>query len=610
MAPSGSNRWYHDFFGRAPVAEVTEGRAEQEVEYLLSVLAELPPGARVLDLASGGGSRAVGLARAGFEVVALDLSRRALESARELADEARVAVDWRRVDPLTDAGWPTKPVDAVVCMTAVGWGSDADQRRLLRRLRRLLAPGGLLVVERTPSWLAATEWEYDPVAGRARGSLGGVPFDVRLYPTTELCALVRTAGFAVERVDAGLVPGRALADESDGAAIVARAVPTPPRALAVASWRTQAGPRLDLRYAPDEAELLEPLPAKIWSSLVLGTRDGGASVVGGYGVDDPYGGERGAVVVGGYFGIPVRPRQVTFGSGVTSFLHGLAALADGGPVLASELVHGDLEAWAGAQGSEARLVPEAGGLAAFLDELDREPAALVHLDRPTFTGRLLALDELEELTQAAACVGAPVVVDESAAPYLGPSGSGATIVPRTENLVVLRGFTKAYSLGGLRAAFAVASAGIAARVREVVPPLQVGELALHAALRLLAAGDVFGRLRERVRAVKPRVVALLEDAGLEVFAGEPFFPWVAVADPGGAATRLLDRCGVRALAPAPPPGATAEGIQVLRLTIPLAQARLELLEELLRDGAADAAGRTREPKADGAGPSDLLRFAT
>src|SRR3954469_19717189 len=55
------------------------------VEAFADVVAQLPPGARVLDCAAGTGQLAVGLARRGFEVVASDASPAMIERTRALA---------------------------------------------------------------------------------------------------------------------------------------------------------------------------------------------------------------------------------------------------------------------------------------------------------------------------------------------------------------------------------------------------------------------------------------------------------------------------------------------------------------------------------------------
>jgi histidinol-phosphate/aromatic aminotransferase/cobyric acid decarboxylase-like protein len=421
---------------------------------------------------------------------------------------------------------------------------EPEQRRLLRRLRLRLAGGGELVIGHAPG--AADE--------------------------ERIAALARRSGFAVERA---------------GGELLAHPLPMPPQALAVASWGTPPGVRLDLRYANDEAPLLDPDPAAIWERVVTVAGHGGAAVAAGYPTDDPYGGERGAGAVARFFGVPLAAEQVTFAAGVTSLLHDLAGLADGGPVAAPELTHPDLAAWAVAQGCAVRLLGGAATRERLLTFLEEERPALLYFDRPDFLGRFLPLPELAEVVREAARAGATVLVDESPAPYLGPAESAARLVNETGNLAVLRGFTKAYSLGGMRAAFAVASAALAPQVRELVAPMQASELSLLAALALLEAGDVFSRLRDRVRAAKPAAVRLLRGAGLEVLDTREPLPWVGVADPGGAASALLESRGIRALRPAPPPVYPAPRLDALRLTLPLSDSRIALFRRLLAGTALE-----------------------
>ena len=461
---------------------------------------------------------------------------------------------------------PGAPVaDAAVC---AGWrwrGSEPAHRRFLAGIRRRLRPGGVLIVDQA----AATGEEaarFSALTGR-----GGT---VRFYCPTELSGLVRTAGFTVEHLE--------LTSASDppappGALIVARALPAPPDSLAVTAWGAIAdGTRLDLRYADDETELLDPPPAKVWAHLAA-TAD---QVAGHYPVDDPFGGRRGAPLVSRFFGRPVAPAQLYFGAGVTSLLRDLAGLADGGPILAPAHTHPDLQAWAAFGGADIRIAAGPGTAAALAAEIRRVRPALVHLDRPAFDGSILGTGDMLQLAGAATEVGATVVVDESAAAYLGPAGSLATVAGAVGNLIVLRGFTKAYSWGGLRAGFAVCSPVIAVRVRELVTPMLIGELALQAALRVLAAGDPLAALRQRLRSVKPPFVDRLAAAGFAVTPGHPDIPWVVIADPDGAAERALAERGIRGLLPAPAPVPAPPATAPLHLTVPMSARRIDLFETL------------------------------
>jgi histidinol-phosphate/aromatic aminotransferase/cobyric acid decarboxylase-like protein len=191
------------------------------------------------------------------------------------------------------------------------------------------------------------------------------------------------------------------------------------------------------------------------------------------------------------------------------------------------------------------------------------------------------MDEIEVIAKAASRVGAVLLIDESAAQYLGPRSSSACIVHRLDNLVVVRGFTKAYSLCGLRAGCAIASTGLAERVRELVAPLQVSEITFHAVSKMLAAGDIFGDLRARIRKAKSEFIRRLEASGLVVIGGHEILPWVMVRNVDGETSRLLEERGIIPLHPATPPIHPRRQLELLRLTVPLSERRMRLFNELM-----------------------------
>jgi histidinol-phosphate/aromatic aminotransferase/cobyric acid decarboxylase-like protein/protein-L-isoaspartate O-methyltransferase len=563
-----------------------------EVSYLCRVLPI--QGRRVVDLGCGAGDRAIALAKAGFGVIGVDVCETAIEEARRRAARYGITIEWLVLDPSDGDKWPFNAVDAIVWMQVLGSGPDFFPLRILRKIRRHLAENGMLILEQSPYRLnqnysaeayekrefsCTFESQYRPTTEPTRSGGGtSSSYDFRQFSPAELVSLVRAAGFVIEKVDSDLSQGNVATAESARTEVVARRLPSPPASLAVAEWGRQSTSQLDLRYASDEAELLDPTSAEVWQQVIRSTAHLGSELVGNYPVYDPFGAERGMEVVAEHFGCVLSPSQVTFGAGVTGFLQYLSDLADGGPIAAPGLVHGDLEAWAVNRGIEVRLVPD--DVASLRAALETREFAMLHLDRPTFTGQFLALDELEGLIGFASRSGTFVLIDESAAPYPGPAHSAVPLVNRVNNLVVLRGFTKAYSWGGLRAGFAVASSELAPRIRELVPPLQIGELALHAVLRLLRAGDVFSRLRAHIHMVKPRVTRLLSSCGFKVIEGHPSFPWVAIANEEGGAERHFAQCGIRCLRPAPSP-IMAGPPQVVRITIPLSNERITLFNDLL-----------------------------
>ena len=100
------------------------------------VLADLPPGARVLDCACGTGTLAVGLALRGFDVSASDASAEMVARTRALAGStARIEV--RRPWEDLDGG----PYDAVFCV-GNSITHARDRRAALAAMRGVLRDGG------------------------------------------------------------------------------------------------------------------------------------------------------------------------------------------------------------------------------------------------------------------------------------------------------------------------------------------------------------------------------------------------------------------------------------------------------------------------------------
>ncbi len=121
-----------------------------------------------------------------------------------------------------------------------------------------------------------------------------------------------------------------------------------------------------------------------------------------------------------------------------------------------------------------------------------------------------------------------VVVDEAYAEFVGrpDAADGLALLAQHRNLVVLRTFSKAYGLAGLRVGYAVASASIAAAIRKAQTPFGVTAIAERAALASLATQ---AQMRTRVGVItseRARVIEALTAMGLSVTPSEANFVWL------------------------------------------------------------------------------------
>lgn len=173
------------------------------------------------------------------------------------------------------------------------------------------------------------------------------------------------------------------------------------------------------------------------------------------------------------------------------------------------------------------------------------------------TGCVVTADGLDQFL-AAVPSDLLVLLDEAYVEFVRDvrAVDGARLIGRYPNLVLLRTFSKAWGLAGLRLGYAIGPAAILDAARAAAIPLSVtapalaaGEAALDAEPQLAARVDT---LVERRMAV----LAGLAAVGLAVPVSEGNFVWLPLGDATDAAADLLHEAGISARAFPP------EGIRV------------------------------------------------
>jgi len=176
----------------AHAAAYRDGSAELSEESLTQVaeVAELlGPGARVLEIGSGGGRDALALERAGLSVRRTDVTPAFVDLMREAGHDADL------LDPLTDdlrdPRRPGRPYDGVWASASLLHVDRSDLPTVLRRLAEATRERGVLAL-----WLK----EGDGDGWSTHGSVGA-PRRFVYWREDDLRAVLEAAGWAVTRVD-------------------------------------------------------------------------------------------------------------------------------------------------------------------------------------------------------------------------------------------------------------------------------------------------------------------------------------------------------------------------------------------------------------------------
>lgn len=225
MSPAESwDAFFSEFYLRAYAHQEAEDQAEGQA-LAAARLAGTPDGGDVLDAPCGFGRHSIPLARAGYRVTGADRSAPLIEEARRRSQGERwpkwAVADYREL-PMGD-----ESVDLVINLfSSLGYLGDEQDTRALAEFRRVLRPGGRLVIETMHRDALISGWNeqdwhlvgegkllleqrtFDPAGGVVQMTQTLVPsngaresrtLSLRVYTATELLAMLDRAGFSEAR---------------------------------------------------------------------------------------------------------------------------------------------------------------------------------------------------------------------------------------------------------------------------------------------------------------------------------------------------------------------------------------------------------------------------
>ena len=196
------------------------------------------------------------------------------------------------------------------------------------------------------------------------------------------------------------------------------------------------------------------------------------------------------------------------------------------------------------------------------------------------TGNAFPRHEVERVVREAEGI---VVVDEAYVEFLGGESFVKEVREGHERLVVLRTFSKAHGMAGLRVGYAVTGPALARELAKVRGPFRLDAVAETAACLALADDRYLQETVAAVRSERANLRRLLEDNGFHVHRSDANFLFTRPPVDAGALARALEARGIHVRA------FTGELSPYLRVTVgpPAVTARLRLH---LKDALSDATG--------------------
>jgi histidinol-phosphate aminotransferase len=168
-----------------------------------------------------------------------------------------------------------------------------------------------------------------------------------------------------------------------------------------------------------------------------------------------------------------------------------------------------------------------------------------------------------------------VVVDEAYADFSGKSVIYE--IPRRKNLVILRTFSKAYGIAGLRLGYIACNPNVAYGLRKVQDPYPVNSLAIETALIMLENFNEIKRWVEEVKKEREFLYQKLSSIkGIKPFRSEANFILFSILKKGKYVWKYLEKEGFRVRYFTNIPGAN----ECIRVTVANRKTNMSFIEKV------------------------------
>jgi len=155
-----------------------------------------------------------------------------------------------------------------------------------------------------------------------------------------------------------------------------------------------------------------------------------------------------------------------------------------------------------------------------VDAIIRSNAKIAIMPSPNNpTGNIFKHKDIEEILSKFEGI---VIVDEAYVEY-APKGSMIKKVNEFDNLIVLRTFSKAYAMAGLRVGYAATNLDLADMMNSVKIPYSLNKICEHAAIAAVKDQDFIKRSMEMVSEQRPILSSELKHLGFEPYHSDANF---------------------------------------------------------------------------------------
>ncbi len=132
--------------------------------------------------------------------------------------------------------------------------------------------------------------------------------------------------------------------------------------------------------------------------------------------------------------------------------------------------------------------------------------AIVIINPNNPTGQIIPLEAIEKVLKSALDKNIVVIVDEAYGDYMNENNSAVNLVPKYENLIVTKTFSKAYGLAGLRGGYIIQNEDLTKAMKNINTPYEMSSITRVIASKVVSDHDFLEKMRKTNSEMKSQLI--------------------------------------------------------------------------------------------------------
>jgi histidinol-phosphate aminotransferase len=176
-----------------------------------------------------------------------------------------------------------------------------------------------------------------------------------------------------------------------------------------------------------------------------------------------------------------------------------------------------------------------------LSEIRTRQYSVVYIDNPNNPmGYVLSKSTIEKIVNCAQLNDTLVIIDEAYGDFINDNNSAATLVPKYNNIIVVRSCSKFMGLAAARVGYMFMPTALAEHYKKIDTPFEPSPMSLKPAIKAMENTTFIEKMKTETKGLKEKMMRILKKQGFQILNTDKRSPILMVHKPNIDVVKIFE----------------------------------------------------------------------